>query len=50
MLSISRAVEVKPFGPAHDQLPPLDGCGPRLTAVVVELTVAADSTVHVPFT
>ena len=52
MLLIWRAVEVNPFGPVQLHVPPLMGCGPRSTAVVVELTVAADSCTQVepPFT
>jgi hypothetical protein len=51
MLLIWRAVEVNPLGPVQLQVPVV-GCGPRSTAVVVELTVAADSSVQVepPFT
>jgi hypothetical protein len=52
MRSIWREAEVNPLGPVqlHD---PLDtGCGPRSTAVMVELTVALDSPVQEvpPFT
>jgi hypothetical protein len=51
MLLIWRAEDVKPLGPVQLHVP-VRGCGPRYTAVVVELTVAADSSVHVepPFT
>jgi hypothetical protein len=38
MLSISREVELKPFGPLQLHEPPLDGCGPMSTAVP-ELTL-----------
>ena len=50
MLSISRAVEVNPLGPVQAHDPPLVGCGPRFTAVLVEVTVAEDSAVQVPLT
>jgi hypothetical protein len=52
MLLIWRAVDVNPLGPVQLQLPPVTGCGPRSTAVVVEATVAVDSSVQVvpPFT
>ena len=50
MLSISRALEVKPLGPLQDQLPPLTGCGPMVTAVEVEVTVALVSAAQVPLT
>jgi len=50
MLSISRAVEVNPLGPVQAHDPPLVGCGPRFTAVLVEDTVAVDSCVQVPLT
>lgn len=52
MLSSWRAVEVKPLGPVQAHDPPEVGCGPRSTAVVVEVTVAVDSSVQVvpPFT
>jgi hypothetical protein len=48
MLSISRAVEVKPLGPVQLHVP-LDGCGPRFTVAVVELTVAEDPQAQLPF-
>jgi hypothetical protein len=48
MLSISRAVEVKPLGPVQDHDPPVSGCGPRSTVAVVEVTVAEDSSVQTP--
>jgi hypothetical protein len=52
MLLICRAVEVYPLGPVQLHDPPLVGCGPRSTAVLVVVTVAADSSVQVepPFT
>src|ERR1035438_2155326 len=44
--------EVKPLGPVQLHDPPVTGCGPRSTAVVVELTVALDPLVQEvpPFT
>ena len=50
MLLIWRAVEVNPLGPVQLQLPPVTGCGPRSTTVLVELTVALVSSVQVPLT
>jgi hypothetical protein len=47
---ISREVEVNPLGPLQDQLPPLTGCGPRVMAVEVEVTVALVSAAQVPLT
>jgi hypothetical protein len=49
MLSISRAVEVNPLGPLQAQLPPVSGCGPRLTVAAVEVTVALVSSIQTPF-
>jgi hypothetical protein len=52
MLLIWRAVEVNPLGPVQLHDPPLIGCGPMSTTVVVEATVAVVSCVQVepPFT
>ena len=52
MLLIWREVDVYPLGPLQLHAPPLVGCGPRSTAVLVEVTVAEDSSVQVepPFT
>ena len=47
---ISREVEVKPLGPLQDHDPPLPGCGPMVTAVEVEVTVALVSAAQVPLT
>jgi hypothetical protein len=48
-LSISRAVEVKPFGPVQAHVPPLVGCGPRSTVALVEDTVALLAAIHALF-
>jgi hypothetical protein len=40
---------VKPLGPDQDHVPVV-GCGPMLTAVVVELTEALVSADHIPLT
>jgi hypothetical protein len=47
---ISRAVEVKLFGPVQDHEPPLTGCGPMVIAAEVEVTVALVSAAQVPLT
>jgi hypothetical protein len=48
MLLIWREVEVKPLGPVQLHDPPLTGCGPRSTAVLVEDTVTVFSSVQLP--
>ena len=47
MPSISREVDVNPFGPVQLQVPPVKGWGPRLT-VVPELTVTLLILVQAP--